>query len=261
MNEIATVVSVAGEEAYFEFAAVSIPSFLRNNRSTDLFVFTDNVEKIKRLGSLITERLYIVDLKKCFARQRDMVQRLETIGVPDSEMADRTKRYGFLHHHVFVSALLPMAEYFMQDEEKYTHILKIDIDSYFAGGDMMGLVRRDVSQCEDHDLFLVERKHKLMEAYGAPGVGFTLWRKGSNFISEYINRFHSTEQTTILDLYKKNKVKTKILKRPGHHFVRPFWKRDNLTKDMLEEFLPAYFHLHGIHARENMKKLEKWFNV
>lgn len=128
---------------------------------------------------------------------------------------------------------------------------------------MMELVREDISHSEDCDLFLVERRHPLMEFYasGKPGVGFTLWRKGSAFIPHYVGRFNGTEQLTILKIYKNNVVRTKMLMRPGYHFVRPFWKNKDVTKEMLEEFLPAYFHLHGIHGRENVKRLEEWFNV
>jgi len=261
MKDIATVMAVAGEDAYFEFARYSIPSFLRNNKSVDLFVFTDDRPRIEQLQGLHTGRLRIVSLNGCFKMWSWMVKRLEQAGLSDEEMIARTEKYGFLHHHVFVSALLPIAEYYLHGLGDYTHILKVDCDAYFAGGDMMTSVREDVHKAEGYDLFLVKRKHPLMESYGGgkPGVGFTLWKMGSNFIPEYVKRFQTTEQVTILQLYGKNIVKTKILSRPGYHFVRPFWKSANLTKNMLEEFLPAYFHLHGIHAKENLKKLEDWF--
>ena len=263
MRDIAVVMSVAGNGAYFEFASYSIPSFLRNNKSTDLFVFTDDMSRVERIAGADTGRLCIIDILGFFKKYEELVRNLEASGVTDEQMSDRTKRYGFLHHHIFVSALLPFAEYHLQEDERYSHILKIDCDSYFAGGDMMELVREDVLSSEDCELFLVERRHPLMEFYsgGKPGVGFTLWRKGSRFIPQYIGQFNGTEQVTILNLYRKKAVKTRILTRPGHHFVRPFWKNKDVTKEMLEEFLPTYFHLHGIHGRENVKKLEEWFNV
>ena len=31
------------------------------------------------------------------------------------------------------------------------------------------------------------------------------------------------------------------------------------TKEIAEQFSPAYFHLLGTHALENLEKMEKWF--
>lgn len=258
---MAIVVSVAGEERYFEFASYFIPSFLKNNPTTDLLVFTDNAEKIRK----ISEEPKIIDLEDCFTKHPDAVKELEKRGRSDMDMEDRTRRYGFLHHHIFVSALLPISEWHLRDNGKYSHILKMDIDGYFAGGDMISLLKGDIRKIENIDLYLVERKHALMELYGGgtPGVGFTLWRIGGEFIPEYLKSFHGSEQLTILGL--RSRIRTKILSRPGYHFVRPFWQAKKtgrkFTKEQAEEFLPAYFHLHGIHARENMEKLEEWFNV
>lgn len=260
MRDMAVVVSVAGERQYFEFASYFIPSFLKNNPTTDLLVFTDNVREIRK----ISEEPEIIDLEECFAKHPDALKELEEKGCSDKDMEDRTRRYGFLHHHIFVSALLPISEWQLRDNGKYSHILKVDIDGYFAGGDMISLLKGDIRRTEHIDLYLVERKHVLMELYGGgvPGVGFTLWRIGGEFIPEYLKSFHRNEQGTILRL--RFRIRTMILSRPGYHFVRPFWqakKTDRkFTKEQAEQFLPAYFHVHGIGAIENLKKLESWFS-
>lgn len=259
MNDIAVVVSVAGAERYFEFASYSIPSFLRNNPTTALFVFTDNADKIRR----ISEEPEIVDLEECLAKYPDMVKRLKARGCSDIDMEDHTRRYGYLHHHIFISAMLPIAETHLE-RERYNHILKVDCDSYFAGGDLISLLKEDIKRDGECDLYLVARKHRLMQLYGgSPGVGFTLWRKGGDFIPAYVENFHRSEQVTILDLLKATRVRSKILSRPGYHFVRPFWQAKNkgwiFTKEMASQFLPAYFHLYGVHALKNLKKLEEWF--
>lgn len=264
MNGIAVVVSVAGADSYFKFASHSIPSFLRNNISADLFVFTDNVGKIEKIGNSSGGRFHIIDLMECFGKNLELIKGLEERGLSDKDMENHTKRYGFLHHHIFISALLPLAESHLKKSKQHSHILKVDCDSYFAGGDLMSLLKEDIKGDGWCDLHLVARKHRLMQSYGGgPGVGFTLWRKGSDFIPAYLRTFHRSEQVTILQLIKTRKVRAKILARPGYHFVRPFWQAKNggwiFTREMASQFLPAYFHLYGVHALKNLKKLEEWF--
>ncbi len=130
---------------------------------------------------------------------------------------------------------------------------------------MMALVRTDIDQYDFADVFLVERRHPLMAQYGGgmPGSGFTLWRIGSQFISEYIKWLKSSQQVTILNLRQGHGFHIKILARPGYHFVRPFEKAGvtgvEFTKKEASQFLPAYFHLHGKTALANVIKLDEWF--
>ena len=58
MIEIATVMCVAGDPVFFKFASYSIPSFLRNNTSTDLHIFTDRPKEIEKYCNL-SKRLKI----------------------------------------------------------------------------------------------------------------------------------------------------------------------------------------------------------
>jgi len=178
-----------------------------------------------------------------------------------SHIGTKNKYFDYGHQHLLVAALLPIAERVLATDAQYTHILKIDCDSYFAGGNVMGLVAKDISAHPDCDLFLVDRTHPLMgQNAGMPGVGFTLWRKGGPFIPHYLERFDGVEQRTILRIWQNDEaVKTVVLKRPGFHFVLPFskiHKKREFSREMLEPFLPAYFHVHGI---DNMEKMKKWF--
>jgi len=264
MSEIATIVSIMGDDVYFKMASTSIPSFLKNNASADLFIFTDNIGRANKLKDISLGRVHIIDMPERFKEYENMIKDLTKKGVSEEVMKKHAEDFGYFHNQIFVAPLVPIAEDFLKDK-KYSHILKIDVDSYFAGDDMMLMVKEEIRKAPGFDLYLVARKHDLMCHYGggAPGTGFALWRKGSNFATRYLERFAGNFQNTILILRDKGLVRIKILHRPGYHFVYPFEKakRTNrvFTKEIASEFLPAYFHLHGIDALENMKKLDGWF--
>lgn len=257
MAEIATVVSVMGDDAYFKMAQISIPSFLRNNVSADLFVFTDDVNKLSNISS---DRIYVIDMLERFKECGDLIEKARI----EEDAKTQIGRYGRIHSQLYIAPLVPVAEEFFA-RKKYSHILKIDADGYFAGGDMMSMVREDVRQAPGFDLYLVKRTHDLMCLYGggAPGTGFALWRKGSDFASQYVKRFTGSYQVTILKLRRKIHGRFYVLGRPGYHFVYPFEKakRTNreFTKEIASEFLPAYFHLLGKDALKNMRTLDGWF--
>lgn len=262
INTVA-VMCVAGDPVFFEFASYSIPSFLRNNISADLCVFTDNLEEIGKYRGL-SKRLNIIDLVDYFKKNQNFVEQFKAKGRPEKDIQARNERYGFEFKDIYPMIMPPMAEAMLRGKG-YTHILKVDSDSYFAGGDMMAMVRSDIQQHNFADAFLVERRHPLMAHYGGgvPGSGFTLWRIGSQFIHKYINSFTGSQQLTILNLRWDRDCHIKILARPGYHVVRPFEKAQvtgvEFTKEKALQFLPAYFHLHGKDALENMKKLDEWF--
>jgi len=264
MSEIATVVSVMGDDTYFKMASVSLRSFLRNNISADLFIFTDSIGKVSKLRSFGLDRVHIIDMPERFKKHENVINDLIKRGTSEEDMKNHNECFGYFHNQIFVSSLVPIAEDFLKDK-KYSHILKIDVDSYFAGGDMIALVREEIQREPGFDLYLVARQHDLMSPYGggAPGTGFTLWRKGSVFAARYLERFEGNFQNTVLKMRGKGLVRIKILERPGYHFVYPFKKaretNREFTKEIASEFLPAYFHLSGRDALENMKKMEEWF--
>lgn len=263
MVKIATVMCVVGDSIYFKFASFSIPSFLRNNITTDLCVFTDKPGKINKY-SHFSDRMKVVGIKEYFDEHPEIINIFKTKGRTEEDMLRHKEAYGYMFRDVFPAAMPPMAEETLRDKG-YTHILKIDSDSYFAGGDMMAMVKTEVTNNPHIEVFLVERRHPLMHHYGGgvPGSGFTLWKIGGGFASEYIRSFSGSQQMTILAMRFSHQVAVKILTRPGYHFVRPFWKAKQsggeFTKEMALPFLPAYFHVHGQIALEGFAKLDKWF--
>lgn len=264
MNEIATIVSVMGDETYFKMASISLRSFLRNNISANLFIFTDDIGRMSKLKNLGLDRVHVIDMSERFRENESIIKDLTEKGPSKEDMKNHNECFDYIHNPIFIAPLVPIAEDFLRNK-KYSHILKVDVDSYFAGGDMMLMVKEEIRRDSGFDLYLIARTHDLMCRYGggAPGTGFALWRKGSNFATRYLERFAGNFQNTILMLRSKRLLRIKILNRPGYHFVYPFEKAKRtdkvFTKEIASEFLPAYFHLHGIDALENMKKLDGWF--
>ena len=263
MIRIVAAMCVAGDSMFFRFASYSIPSFLRNNASTDLHVFTDNPERIEKYQRL-SDRLVINDLHKYFDENKELVETFRSKGRTREILRSRRETYGFNFEDIFPVIMPLMADDTLKGKG-YDYILKVDSDGYFAGGDMMAMVKADISNYSYAEVFLVERKHTLMAHYGGgmPGSGFTLWRVGSRFIPEYIRSFTGSQQVTILNMRCSQNISLKTLCRPGYHFVRPFWKAketgNEFTKEIASQFLPAYFHLHGQIALEGYEKLEEWF--
>ena len=263
MTDIVAVMCVAGDPMFFKFASYSIPSFLRNNSSTVLCVFTDRPEEIAKYRN-ISKKLGVIDLKDYFEASQGLMKRFKSHGRSEEALKMRNEKYGFAYKDIYPMIMPPMAEATLRGKG-YTHILKVDSDAYFAGGDMMALVKADVEKYDFADMFLVERRHPAMTIYGKgmPGSGFTLWRIGSKFIDEYVRSFNESQQVTVLNLRFGHGFYTKVLERPGYHVVRPFIKAEQsgmpFTKGVASQFLPAYFHLYGKNALKNMKTLDEWF--
>lgn len=263
MVKIVAVMCVVGDPVYFKFASHSIPSFLRNNLDTDLHVFTDKPREIEQYLCL-SDRLGIFDIKDYFNNHPKEVEKFRRKGRTEETMQRHKEAYGYMFRDVFPAAMPPMAEEALRDKG-YTHILKIDSESYFAGGNMMAMVREEVKRRPFAEVFLVERRHPAMAHYGGgvPGSGFTLWRIDSKFIPEYRAKFDGSQQMTILAMRFSHGVNVSILRRPGYHLVRPFWKAETtgreFTKKMAESFLPAYIHLYGKNALRYYRILEEWF--
>ena len=257
MNNLLVTMSVAGHERYFEFADLCISSFIKNCPSTKMAVFTDRVDYLKKYN-LLSKNIEILDFKTHFD-QTDMIniKRQELYNMVCEDYNDPT----YNHNHIFVAAVLPMAQKYAMSQNQIDYILKIDCDGVFAGGDLFSVLKKDIKKYPGYDLYLVQRTNPLMGFNGRkklPGVGFTLWNKHGKFINKYNKYFEIEEQRTILNL--GNKIKTKILKRPGYHFVFPFQKCQpdvEYTKEKLEEFLPAYFH---VHEKKHFDMLSSWFS-
>ena len=263
MIKIVAAMCVAGDPAYFRFASHSIPSFLRNNVDTDLYVFTDKPTEIEKHLHL-SKRLRIVNIENYFNSHQEEIDKLKRGGLTKEDMHKYKETFGYVFRDVFPAAMPPMAEEMLKNKG-YTHILKIDSEGYFAGGNMMAMLKTEVLNKPHVEIFLVERRHPLMHHHGGgvPGSGFTLWRIGSKFVSEYIRSFNGNQQVTILAMRFSRKIVVEIMTRPGYHFVRPFWKAKQTGKEFTKEiaslFLPAYFHLHGQIALKGFARMEEWF--
>jgi hypothetical protein len=159
------------------------------------------------------------------------------------------------HAHSFVSLVLPLADHFIDTD----YILKMDADVMFAGRGFMEAVEAEIEP--KYELYLVERTHKKMLIFQRkpfPGVGFTLWRRGGQFIPSYIENFEKSEQWTIASKIFPNKLPCKLIKKPGLHFVFPFRQNPNFSKEDLMEFLPAYIHLGGSDIIQKQVKIKGW---
>lgn len=258
-RSILVSMSVAGHDMYFDFASYSIPSFLNNCKGVKLIVFTDNVSKLEKYKD-ISDNLIIADFNKAFQEHKKNMPNV----IAKSLDNDKVSYGDYNHNHILVSSLLPMAHYEALNMDDIQYIIKVDCDGYFAGENMIESVAKDISKVPDYDLYLVDRTHKWMGLFGKglPGVGFTMWKKNGNFIKEYNNLFDGNEQGTIVfKCFINKKVKTNILLNPAYHFVFPFHpkhmkKKRNFVKQDLEQFLPAYFHVHKI---EELQKMKLWF--
>ncbi len=246
---IDVVMSVCGDEKYFEMSKISIPSFLRSNPSAKLHVFTDKPKEIEPSYKCevydFDEALKAVDKEQLFSLSKT-----------PKDFANN----GVTHHHLFVSALPLVAQRVCSSEL----ILKIDVDSYFAG-DMMKCVEgfKEV----DADLFLIERKREdIMKLYaGLPGVGFCMWRKDGKFIDQYVERHNGHEQQTILDMHMSEGIRSCEIQAPNFHICYPFLQSKRLgkklTKKDLDCWIPFYVHVSGEDEPQldKLKRLDKWY--
>ena len=236
---IAAFMSVCGDQRYFDLALVSIRSFRKACPNTSLYVVTDRPESIDADVKLI---LY-EDAIAAIGKQKDQILGKALPGV-----------YGInkMSYHVLN---VPIAQHYVRDA---SHILLVDCDSYFAGKGYIHLLEHETKS--GHDLYLAERKHPAMVLArgGKPGAGFCLWRVKSDFAEKYVEKFVSYEPAT-LNRFQPQDYKTKVLTRPGWHFVYPFKKNPDFGKAEAEQFLPAYFHLTEPNVCQNQRKMEEWF--
>lgn len=249
--------SVCGHETYFKCALISINSYAINC-NYPLYVFTDNPDYFQPyLDDWIN--VNILNFDQYFDAYKHHFISIEP---KIADYIKEIKYHGYVHHHIKVAGLLPMAQCYFADED-IDWILKVDCDGYFAGGDVIDhFVKETFPKMDrEYDLVLIERKHQWMYCLKsrAPGVGFTLWRKAGTFIKDYIEHFVDEEQKTIL-LNVSNKItSTALVKRPGYHFVYPFKRNPRFTKEHAKLFLPAYFHLGGSNVHEQMLCFKHWF--
>ena len=117
MTEIATIVSVMGDDVFFKMAQISIPSFLRNNASADLFVFTDDVDRINELKNISLGRLHTIDMSEQFKLHGDLIKRARV----EEDAKTQMDRYGRIHRQLFIAPIVPVAEEFFKDKKIREH--------------------------------------------------------------------------------------------------------------------------------------------
>lgn len=263
--KIAVVVSVCGHQKYFDYAHYSISSFVKNCPNEKMFVLTDNCEKLKKYQN---ENIILKDFAELKNKYSDKIKDI----IEKSRIGDCPVYFDYNHIHHYVSTLLPVMQFELAETD-FEYILKIDCDSYFAGGNFLDIARKHIDG--KNELYVVRRDNAMMQLFRykvndgnqfnqdkfdyAIGVGFTMWKINGNFIDRYIKMFGGVEQDTIWDVMKTIKYKT--IDDARLHFVLPFdssSKNCNIDygKDELMKYLPAYFHVHDI---ANMEKFKLWF--
>ena len=256
MNKITACMSVCGDARYFKYAEYSIPSFCRSNPNTRLLVFTDKVQEMADK--------YYRDFTNClFFNFADICAGLADHLAP---IADKTRptmvdfrNHDRVHHHNFVSFMLPMAQVLADTD----YVLKIDCDTYFRGP-LIAESEAFIKDNPDIDLFLVERRDPVMVLFqgNLPGVGYTLWKRQSKFIENYINYFYQDEQQTII-YNVKNLVPSYEIPKPGFHLVYPFSKAERsgraFTKKVCDEYYPLYLHCGGPDVEGQLETLKGWY--
>jgi hypothetical protein len=254
MHQLAVITGVIGDQDYYNCASLSIPSFLRNCPNYPLIVFTDKPDIIKQYK--ITNMLYVINIEhmmKKYVRQNENIYKRHPKEVLHIQYKGRQR----IQNLFWASIIYVWGEYIVRELlPNYTHILRIDCDSIFIGGNVLINIFNDLG---NHDMCMVERSHPamLIIAKEKPGSGFTLWRIASEFMNEYVGRFNLNDQHTVhqvFDLFcqQDNAI---LLSNPSYHFMYPFVKNLNFSRDQARNLLPACFHLGGNNAYENMKKL------
>lgn len=242
--------SVCGDKKYFEMAEISIPSFLNNNPTAKLHIFTDKPKEI--------EPRYKCDVYDFNEAVKGIDK--NTLFSLNTNKPDDFDNNGVIHSHSYVSLLPIIANKVCSGEL----ILKVDVDSYFLG---------DICAClegleeVDSDLFLIERKRAdIMKLYaGLPGVGFCMWRKSGKFVDKYIQEFDGYEQTTILKLHQSQGLKSCELTDWNLHICYPFYQalqnHKELTKKDIDTWIPCYLHVTGEDQPQinKLKQLEYWY--
>jgi hypothetical protein len=245
---IEVVMSVCGDDQYFEMSKISIPSFLRSNPTAKLHIFTDRPKEIEP-----TYKCEVYDFNEA-VKNIDKPTRYAM----ELKMADFDNN-GVFHSHANVALLPLLAERVCSSDA----ILKIDVDSFFVG-DICNAVE-GLLRAINVDLILVERtRGDVMVPYGGlPGVGFLMWERGGRFVPGYTHFFTGNEQETILALYAEGVLSSGTISEFNYHICYPFKRAEQLgtrlTKKIIDKWIPFYIHVCGPGQIEKLKKLENWY--
>ena len=252
---------VGGHEMYHDCAKISIASFLKSNKTTDLVLFTDKPENYSD-EYLKNDRFNVISYKSyCDLHPTEINFFINKV---KPELVDRPY-CGYIHNQVYATVLFPMLHIYAEvHKDKYDWLQRIDADSYFVGDIYERLEEEIGDWMHMKDFFLVERIHSKMAWFdksGVPGAGFVLWKRDSRFYERFKLHYRGNEQEAIWGLMKDGRVlrHTRLL-WPGYHMVYPFRKNIKFTKEEADEFIPAYFHLGGNNLAEQMTIMDNWYN-
>lgn len=257
---IAVVMSVCGAQEYFDCASISIPSLLRTCPGVTLYVITDRLEEIRVYGGLGDVRLIHYNSEKTW---EDAAKVIRSTKSKWTEFRRRKWNSDGKWSHIsnYIGTIIPIAQHVISQTCQFTHILKVDCDSYFAGEGYMDKVLEET--VSGHELYLAQRVHPEMVCQKSlnPGVGFYVWSIKGRFARQYVDQYLHNEQSTI-NCQLKGRWKKVLATHPGYHFVYPFVKNPDFGKADAERFLPAYFHLNMFQANayKNLLRMDRWFN-
>lgn len=259
-GKVITGMVAIGDPMYYDLAQLSAPSFLWNNPSSDLVIFTDQPERFSQLKTDF-KRVAVENYPDWLSAFKDVVDVLET--KIDHGRAD-FKYTDHFHKHIYIAAFIPVLQRYAE-QRGYHWCLKVDADSYFAGGDLFDTLRQDTAGWTDKkDLYVVEQCHPEMHYFdecGVPTAGFIMWKTSGKFCDRYLAGFHENEQATFWDrLGDGTYLRTCRLLRPGYHMVYPFHKNPEFSKADASRFFPAYFHLGGVNLVRQQQLMDGWFN-
>jgi FkbM family methyltransferase len=248
-------IMIACKERYAELAAISIPSFFRHH-DYDLFVLAD-ASGLRVLSNISHKKLHLIPLQnyRNYAIKASGVKNFAVI-----------KYDGYEHDKAYQSLKpLLMDAVIANERPEATHVLSLDVDTYFSG-DILSIVEREADS--GHEMYMVERKDKrmLLQRDESPGSGFTMWRRDGKFIKLFKKGFKASYagktggcQILINSIMRGNEIRSKFLTNPHLHFVSPDLKNPNITDEELAKIRPAYIHLHGAKSRERLLRLKRIF--
>lgn len=95
-----------------------------------------------------------------------------------------------------------------------------------------------------------------------PGTGFCLWRRSSDFMKLYLEKYYRYEQETIIH-HVRPLMKCHFIDRPGWHLCYPFEaaRRSGtpFTKEVCDQFFPLYVHCGWADLEGQLKTLKEWY--
>lgn len=253
-------IMIACKKRYAKCAKIAVETFLEHH-DTKLYVVVDAPAQ-KALSKIKSDNLIIVPLAKYREKAiRDVNVKEFTVFKYDDD-GDHDRAYSSLKPLIMdkvIADLVPKADY----------ILSLDADTIFSGNILDRIVLQLRKFKHKPQLYLVKRSDPRMLCFknGAPGSGFTLWRRDGNFIKFFKKSYRAAHagfrgggSQSIIQT-ARSRLKGKMLTDPLLHFVSPDLKNPKLTDKEILTFKPAYIHLHGEDSFKRLTRFRKVFEA